>query len=338
MYLASCGLVTPVGLSFPAATAAMRAGIAAFGELPYHDGRGRPTIGAEVPDIVDGWRGTERLVRLLAPAIRECLQQARIEDITSIPILFNVAEAEAAGRPAALASQLPAALATILGAPLHPRSALMREGRTGAAHALRLVSAMFAAGHERCMITGVDSLISAQSIAALAACDRLKTQLNPDGLIPGEAAAAILVTTAPFSEAAAPIRIAGIGFGFEEVRPESDEPVLGLGLASALREALAEAGLDIADAAARVSDLTGEKYFFAEASYALGRLLRRRKPEFPLWHPMDSIGDSGAAAGLCLLAIAMAALTKGYSLGSILLCQMSAESGDRAAVIVKAED
>jgi 3-oxoacyl-[acyl-carrier-protein] synthase-1 len=111
--------------------------------------------------------------------------------------------------------------------------------------------------------------------------------------------------------------------------------VLGLGLASALRAALHEAELDIADAACRLSDLTGEKYFFLEANYALGRLLRRRKPEFPLWHPMDSIGDSGAAAGFCLLAIAMAALTQGYAPGPILLCQMSAESGRRAAVIVR---
>ena len=50
---------------------------------------------------------------------------------------------------------------------------------------------------------------------------------------------------------------------------------------------------------------------------------------------MDSIGDSGAASGFCLFAIAMAALAKGYAPGPILLCQMSAESGRRAAVIVR---
>jgi 3-oxoacyl-[acyl-carrier-protein] synthase I len=334
MFLASCGLVTPVGLSFPAATAAMRAGVAAFDTLPYHDGLGKNVVGAQVPFVAEGWRGLPRLLHLMVPAIRECLESAGIDDPSSVPLLINVSERDAPGRPRDLEQELPELLAGELGS-LHPRSLLLRAGRVGAADSLAQARELFAAGLPRCVIAGVDSLISAGALQAFAGKQRLKTEMNPDGLIPGEAAGAILVEAV----ASQPhrVRIAGIGFGTEPVTPDSDEPVLGQGLANALRQALGEAGIDIADAACRLSDLTGEKYYFLEANFALGRLLRRRKLEFPLWHPMDSIGDSGAAAGFCLLAVALASFMKGYALGKTVLCQMSAEGGRRAAVVVSAE-
>jgi 3-oxoacyl-[acyl-carrier-protein] synthase-1 len=335
MYLVACGLVTPVGLSFPAATAALRAGVAAFNELPYHDGLGKPAIGAEIPEIAEGWRGTERLARFLIPAIRECLDEGKIPDAASVPIVINLAERDAPGRSVELDDRLSTMLAEGLGGRLHPSSVLLREGRVGAAQALAIARGILARGGKQCLIAGVDSLINAQALAYFADRDRLKTEVNPDGLIPGEAAGAVLLDAAPSTRGGPVVEIAGIGFGQEQVRPESDDTVLGVGLASAIKAALEDAGIDIADAACRLSDLTGEKYFFLEANYALGRLLRRRKVEFPLWHPMDSIGDSGAAAGFCLLAVAMAAIAKGYAPGTVLLCQMSAESGRRAAVIVR---
>lgn len=338
MYLTACGLVTPVGLSFPAATAAIRGGITAFAEVPYHDGLGKPVIGAEIPAVADGWRGAERLSRLLATAVMECLERADVPDPASLPIIINLAEEDAPGRPASLSRQLPLMLADRLGFRFHARSMVLRDGRVGAAEALAIARKLFAEGFRRCVIAGVDSLISAEALAALADVERLKTEANPDGLMPGEAACAVLIDAAPHTHGHPAIQVVGIGFGQEQVRPESDEPVLGLGLASALKGALHEANLDVADAACRISDVTGEKYYFLETNYALGRLLRRRKPDFPLWHPMDSIGDSGAAAGFCLLAIAMAALGKGYAPGPILLCQMSAESGRRGAVVVRGDE
>jgi 3-oxoacyl-[acyl-carrier-protein] synthase-1 len=336
VYLQACGLVTPVGLSFAAATAAMRAGLAMFDELPYHDGQGLPAIGAEIPGVADGWRGPDRLVRLLAPAIQECLDQAGITDLASVPLIVNLAEQDAPGR-SMTSSEFSALIAEDLGGELHPRSLLLREGRIGAAQAIAIARTFFAEGIGHCLIAGVDSLIEADALLHFAATERLKTAINPDGLIPGEAAGAVLLAAAPVGAGVFP-RITGIGFGHETVPPESDDPVLGIGLAEALKAALAEAGLDVADAACRLSDLTGEKYFFLEANNALGRLLRRRKPEFPLWHPMDSIGDSGAAAGFCLLGVAMAALTKRYAPGPILLCQMSAENGRRAALVVRVDE
>ena len=184
MYLTACGLVTPVGLSFPAATAAMRVGITAFAELPYHDGLGKPAIGAEVPQVADGWRGAERLSRLLATAVMECLERADVADPASVPIIINLAELDAPGRPETLSRRLPSMLAERLGSRLHPRSLVLREGRVGAADALAVARRLFAEGTRHCLIAGVDSLISAEALAAFADADRLKTQLNPDGLIP----------------------------------------------------------------------------------------------------------------------------------------------------------
>ena len=57
-------MVCSVGLNAASACAAMRAGIANFVELPYHDNQGEPIIGAPVPGIPFDLKRTERLVEL----------------------------------------------------------------------------------------------------------------------------------------------------------------------------------------------------------------------------------------------------------------------------------
>jgi 3-oxoacyl-[acyl-carrier-protein] synthase-1 len=137
------------------------------------------------------------------------------------------------------------------------------------------------------------------------------------------------------AKAATTVQVIGLGFGQEKATVSSEEPLLGLGLAEAARAALAEAGLQLHDTDFRLSDATGEAYGFKEQALAVARLHRVWKAEFPHWHCADSIGDAGAAAGVCQLVIASQAFRRGYAFGDRAICFTSATSEDRAVAVLQ---
>ena len=65
----------------------------------------------------------------------------------------------------------------------------------------------------------------------------------------------------------------------------------------------------------RIADLSGEQYYFKEATLAVARTLRQRKEEFDIWHPAECVGEVGAVAGICVIALADAACRKAYGKG-----------------------
>jgi 3-oxoacyl-[acyl-carrier-protein] synthase I len=336
MYLTSCGMVTAVGLSFPAATAALRAGIAGFAETPFCDQEGKPIIGAAVPLSPEGQWESERLLPMLVPAVRECLGDM-LQDSADIPLILCLSEPGFPGRRPMLDAWLIGALQAEMQIQFHPDSSVIAEGRAGAAAALeRARSLLQRSNVKACLIAGADSFLNYETLAAYEEMGRLRRESNPDGIIPGEAAAAVLVAISPSPQSGWPaVQIAGIGGSKEAALITSDAPNVGEGLAQAIKAALVAAQLEMIDIDWRISDLTGERYGFRETNYALAKLLRGRKEFLHLWHCMDSLGDTGATAGICMLVRAMAAFLKHYDFGPNVLCQSSAESGQRAAVVLK---
>ncbi|MBF3170973.1 hypothetical protein HKT40_24410, partial [Pseudomonas aeruginosa] len=106
------------------------------------------------------------------------------------------------------------------------------------------------------------------------------------------------------------------------------------GLSQAVRAALAEAGCGLEQMDYRLTDISGEQYYFKEASLTLSRNLRVLKPKFDLWHPADCIGECGAAIGPALLAVALAASRKGYGDGPNVFCHLGNDAGERAAALL----
>ena len=160
-----------------------------------------------------------------------------------------------------------------------------------------------------------------------------------DGVIPGEAAACLLLARPEArrggkgSQVLATIR--GIGFGEERSLRSNDIPLRADGLTAAAKAALGEAGLAMHDMDFRLSDAAGDSYAFKEQSLVVTRLLRKNKESFPLWLSADSLGDVGAAAGLCGLATAIAAFRRGYAPGPRAIAFASSESGARAALVLE---
>ncbi len=122
----------------------------------------------------------------------------------------------------------------------------------------------------------------------------------------------------------------------ESAHIDSEDPLRGDGLATAIRTALRDAGCEMSEMDFRIADLSGESYYFKEAALALARLLRSRKKEFDLWHPAECIGETGAVAGAAVLCVAHAAARKRYAAGPNMLVHLANDAGQRAGIVCRA--
>lgn len=324
------GLVTSVGLSAPAACAAMRAKISNPSETRFIDSTGEWIMAHQVP-LEQPWRGLRKLAKMAAMAIEEGLAEVPREEWPTIPLLLCVAEPERPGRLEGLDDRLLVDIQHELdNTCFAPDSALVAHGRVSVAVALRRARALICEGrYRRVLIAATDSLVTWPTLSYYEREGRLLTTRNSDGFIPGEGAGALLVGK-PTGEIE--LLCSGMGFAVEEARIDSQQPLRAEGLTTALKAALADAGIEMHDMDYRITDLSGEQYYFKEASLALSRTLRRRKEEFDLWHPAECTGEPGAVAGALIIALADAACRKGYTRGPAIVAHLANDAGQRASL------
>ena len=212
---------------------------------------------------------------------------------------------------------------------------MIAEGGTAAfALSVEPVSCFPNVGWRGCIVCAVDSLINKESLRYLERCERLKTEDNPDGIIPGEAAACLYLSPVNQANQGDSVVIRGLGYAYEEVTVMSDQAILGLGLAEAIK-ASADANLSMETIGFRISNVSGERYGFIEANYALARVLRIRKEEFDFLHCSDCIGEVAGAGCLHVgLYYFSFSFDKGIALHSGVLCETGSDIGNRAAAIV----
>lgn len=328
------GMVSAVGLSAPASCAAIRCAIDNFQETRFIDRGGEWLLGASVA-LEQPWRGHSKLVKMAARAIAEALQATPGIDPAQTPLLLGVAEQERPGRLAGLDGRLLKDIERELGLAFHPSSNLIARGRvSGAVALLNARKLVHEGGHRHVLIAGVDSFLNAATLTAFEERQRLLTSQNSNGFIPGEGAAAVVVG-APLASEEPQLLCRGLGFGMEPATVESEDiPLRAEGLTQAIRAALAELGCGLEQMDYRITDLSGEQYYFKEASLALSRTLRVRKEFFHLWHPADCIGEVGAAIGPAMLVVALAACRKAYGDGPNVLCHLGNDAGQRAAALL----
>jgi 3-oxoacyl-[acyl-carrier-protein] synthase I len=328
------GLVTPVGLSAPASCAAIRAKLANPTQTGFTDDEGKRILAHQV-ELDVPLRGLSKLARMAAMAVEEALAGVKLEARALIPLLLCVAEKDRPGRLDGLDDDLFDELREACGTMFGNPSSVIAHGRVGAAVALaqaRLL--LYRDGIEQVLIASADSLVTGATLSHYLANDRLLTPRISNGFMPGEAATALLVGK---PRKRGELVCNGIGFGIEHAHVLSDKPLRGEGLATAHRAALEEAGRDFSDMGFRITDLSGEQYYFKEADLALSRLLRARQEDPELWHPAESTGACGASIGGICLAVAHAAHSKGYAPAPRALLHFSDDDGRRASVVVMPE-
>jgi 3-oxoacyl-[acyl-carrier-protein] synthase-1 len=330
----SSGLVCSIGLDARSACAALRCGIHGATETHFLGRGGEPILGCSVP-LTEPLRGIDKLIKMAAPAVGECLRSPERLPSKEIPLLLVLPEEDRPGRPRGLDGEMIPRIAAELKAKFHKDSQVFALGRIGIAHALKRAEALIHEGKiAQCILAGVDSHLVGASLDAFDAKGRVLTSVNSDGFVPGEAAGALLVG-ATGSTKGDELTCRGLAFAVEEASIESEKPLRAEGLVRAVRGALADAGATTDDFDYRITDVSGPQYQFREAALAIGRVIRKVKPTLELWHPADCIGEVGAAIGPCMLAVALEAARKKYAPGPGLLCHLGNDDGRRAALLLR---
>ena len=327
------GLVTPVGLTAPASCAAFRARLTNPSETRFIDADGEWIMAHQVP-LELPWRGLARLARMAAMAIEEALVDVPRDRWDALPLVLCVAETQRPGRMEGLDDELFQRIQELLGVGFSTDSVIVTQGRVGVAVAFAQARALMAEPHvTRVLVAASDSLLSWPTLGHYERGDRLLTAGNTDGFMPGEAAGALLLGVP--EGRAGELLCTGIGLGRELAHIESEEPLRAEGLAQAVKAALADAGCQMHQMDLRITDLSGEQYYFKEAALALSRTLRVRKEAFDIWHPAECTGEVGAASGIAIVSSALAACDKHYTPGPNILAHMANDAGQRAALCLQ---
>ena len=328
----STGLVTSVGTTVAAACAAIRVGISNAQETLFMGSDGEWIMGHKV-SLEQPWRGMTRLVKMVAMALRESLAEIPKDQWASVPLLLCVAERERPGRLECLDDQLLSEVQRELEVEFAPGSCVIPYGRVSVAIALQHAKKfIYADGIPLVLIAASDSLLTWPTLSVYENNDRLLGNGNSNGFIPGEAGASLLISK---PEATSQLHCVGIGMATEEAHIDSEEPLRANGLTNAIRAALTDAGCEMHDLDFRITDASGEQYYFKEAALALSRTLHQPKEKFDIWHPADCIGEIGATAGVAMVVIANVASSKGYSSGTNILAHIASDSGQRVAIVLQ---
>jgi 3-oxoacyl-[acyl-carrier-protein] synthase-1 len=268
---------------------------------------------------------------MVSLAISECLVDISPDEWGRIPLFLCIAERERPGRLESIDEVLFGEIQRKLGCGFSELSRIFPLGRVGAPTALLLARQLLRDDKAPfVLIVATDSLLNWQTLSAYERNDRLLTKANSNGVMPGEGAGALLVGHVVAGEA---LICTGLGFSTEAAAIGLEQPLRGAGLEQAVNAALSDAGCRMEHLNFRISDLSGEQYYFKEVALATARIQRARKDDFDIWHPAESIGETGAVIGIATIAVALDACRKSYAPGPRLLCIAAADNGDRAATI-----
>jgi 3-oxoacyl-[acyl-carrier-protein] synthase-1 len=369
MDILAYGMVTALGTDAATSCASARAGLVRSRPLEHFrirsgvTGEPEPIIAHPVLLLTNGFEGEARLLRLIHGAMADVAAQAGTHglDLADAPIYLSlpasdrpqsaaglIADETVRSTRAANAEQPPDARAEFARAAgiLARAAALARwsrqpelaflttAGNAGGIEALRAAAVDLSSGRcRRAIVIGADSLLDATTLNWLQVSARLKCDAVPNGLQPGEAACALLLSAAEPEVAQA--HIAKTAVGDEEASLDSGRVSSGGGLARALASA---------DTGTRdhmpwlLSDHNGETYRASELGHAIVRL-RAQSPRFASPHieyPAISFGDTGAASALVGIVWAIRAFARGYAPGGPALVAATSEGRLRAAASVQA--
>lgn len=329
--IVSVGMVTAVGLDAPSSCAAMRAKLDGFQETRFYGPRGGWLIGAPVL-LPRNWIGERRLAHLAAGAISEAFDQAP-DARGRTAFILCIGEPDRPGSPVLDHVRLQKRIARIVEMDAHSRFHIVAHGRPSGHVALQLARRLLSSDRDTpfVMIVGVDSYLTSETIRHYINQGRILAPKNPNGFIPGEASAAILLSRSHPRT----LRLAGLGLSREaaSIYNPHDIPLRGDGMTLAYKAALDETGIRMNRLGYRISDLIGEQYWFKQSTLVSTRLVRDRSEFQDLWSPAESIGNVGAAVVPVMIGMAWTAARKGYDKGDPVLIESSSDSGACGAAV-----
>jgi 3-oxoacyl-[acyl-carrier-protein] synthase-1 len=347
--ISSLGMISSVGHDVVTACASIRAGITrpalTLAEVLDEEGmEGSFVYGHPVSGITDGFQGVGVLARLGCRALEDLLSFGNLRDQlpefwtkTGLLVCLSRAKGDEMDVLDALVEQsLPKALLGGTGLPILPGNIrLFFEGNASVAYACDWATKNISDGSlKRCIVLGIDSLVDRSTISQLSEDLRLRTPDSPTGMIPGEAAAAVLLEeTAVANSRGAPgqLQLGRVHVGFERNHFLTRDPVFGRATATAILSVIPQGRL----VREIIADLNGETRRSMDWGHS-ATLVLDQLGYFPeeLLLPAESIGDTGAASGTVGLCVAARAMSRGYLIGDDVIISSMSDSGEVGSLLV----
>jgi 3-oxoacyl-[acyl-carrier-protein] synthase-1 len=216
------------------------------------------------------------------------------------------------------------------------QSLTVRKGRAGGLLAIGQAYQRICEGKAQFVVAGgIDTYCDLYILASLDHEKRVKSPEHLDGFIPGEGAAFVLLADREIAKKAGLTPLALLSppaTGFEEGHLYSKEPYRGDGLA-AVFEKLFQGNAFKGTVQEVYSSMNGENHWAKEWGVAFLRCRAKFGPDYRIHHPADCLGDTGAACGALLVALASLGIRQGYR-RSPCLAYSSSDHGERAAMAV----
>ena len=334
------GVRCAVGLTGPAAAAAVRAGISGFRLHPYMlDKIGERMVVAQEPTLDPMLQGAERFACLAEPAQAEALSPLARYNVgtQSVHTLIGTPEPRP-GLPTGIEDFLRRLTVGAVNSSNRQRVTFLPNGNAAGLLAMKEARTILHHGRSRfCLAGGVDSYMSVASLEWMDELGMLKSSANRNGFPPGEAAGFCLLTTgATAVEVGLPVIgwLETLGSAREECPIRTSTISVGQGLSQAIRQATAPLRLPEERIDDSICDMNGEPYRSEEFALTVLRTQKAFVDSTRFVTPADCWGDVGAASGPLFASLAVAAAQRGYAKGPRTLVWASSEGGDRAAVVV----
>jgi 3-oxoacyl-[acyl-carrier-protein] synthase-1 len=336
-------MVSAAGVGVGGSCAAIRAQICRFREVEnLYYCQGDNASGERAPVVMAPAfkeRPREALGALCLGALRDLVGSSRLarRDLSSLRLSLCLPSWAPAAQSRDALDRFLRDLAAQAGFAGIQSATVTAGGHSGMLAAISQAAGDLAARGERgCVLAGVGSYFNTETLAALDAAGRLKSERNRDGFVPGECGVAILLESVSALEkrGAAPLAILrGTGNGREPRGIVSGNPSSGQGLRGAIEQAFASAQLN-AGVEWVVCDLNGESFRAREWGLVQSYLPTLVGTVRRVWHPADCIGDVGAASGGVLLATVARAFARGYHPATRALVWAGSDEGARSAMII----
>jgi 3-oxoacyl-[acyl-carrier-protein] synthase I len=344
-------VVSSVGLDAGLTCAAIRAGVARFAEHPFfHPRPPEPETGEPVSPLIAAFAplpgldpetsGVERMLELARAALEGLMREVGLmrRQLARTALLIALPTQDDVVARWDLRENFAAALLARAGLAGLAEVLIDQSGHTGALALTLPAGQLLQSGRvDHCVVLAVDSLLSLDRLAALDAVYRLKSLRGVDGIIPGEAAVALLLERADSPAGRRALaRLGPLQAAVESQPFTSVAASTGVALSAVLRSACAEA--PPLPVSWLLADLNGESYRAHEWGLARARLGSQLRQPLRLVHPADCLGEVGAAIGGVLLSCAIEGFARGRAPDTRAVLFAGADDGARVAMTVHPPD
>lgn len=329
-----------VGLTGPAAAAAVRAGISGLAQHPYMlDKVGESMMVALEPTLDPTLQGAERFAYLARPAFEEALTPLMGHNIDSQSLYTLVGTPEVRpGLPEDIDGMLEQMFSSVAKLKNSRRTKYLPNGNASGFIAMRQArEILHAAKSHFCLVGGVDSYQTPDTLEWMDEQGILMSSANRNGFTPGEAAGFCLLTT---GVTARQFGLPVLGWINSVATAREESPIrtrticVGKGLSAAIQLATAPLRLPEERVDESICDLNGEPYRSEEFALTVLRTQKAFVDSSRFVTPADCWGDIGAASGPLFAILAVSAGLRGYAKGPRTMIWTSSVGGDRAAAIV----